>query len=74
MTITTYGVTGMTCAHCVGAVSREVTHVEGVRDVQIHLVPGGVSLVVVESLAPLDEPAVAAAVAEAGYELTGVLA
>ncbi len=74
MTITTYGVTGMTCAHCVGAVSREVTQVGGVRDVQVHLVPGGVSLVVVESLAPLDEPAVAAAVAEVGYELTGVLA
>ena len=74
MTITTYGVTGMTCAHCVGSVSHEVTRIDGVRGVQIQLVPGGVSLVEVESLAALDESAVAAAVAEAGYELTGVLA
>lgn len=74
MSTTTYTVQGMTCAHCVGAVSREVTRVVGVAGVQIELVPDGVSRVRVESQAPLDRSAVAAAVAEAGYELTGVLA
>ena len=74
MSTTAYAVEGMTCAHCVGAVSREVTRIEGVEGVQIQLVPDGVSRVEVESSAPLDQSLVAAAVAEAGYDLTGVLA
>lgn len=71
MSATTYEVQGMTCGHCVGSVSREVGQLEGVTGVDVELVPDGVSLVRVTSAAPLETSQVAAAVAEAGYELTG---
>jgi copper chaperone len=68
MTTTTYTVTGMTCAHCVNAVTEEVTEVPGVTAVEVDL-PGGA--LTVTSDAPVDDEAVRAAVEEAGYELTG---
>ena len=70
-TTATYSVTGMTCEHCVGAVTGEIRQLPGVSDVEIDLVPGGVSAVRVTSAAPLAQPAVREAVAEAGYDLTG---
>lgn len=73
MTTTTYLVQGMTCGHCVGSVSREVSRLEGVSGVEIELVPDGITTVTVTSAAPLDATQVAGAVAEAGYELTGAL-
>lgn len=67
MTSTTYRVTGMTCEHCVRAVSSEVAQIDGVTDVQVDLPAGEVT---VTSDAPLDTDDVRAAVDEAGYELT----
>ena len=68
----TYKVTGMTCEHCVGAVTGELTSLCGVSDVRVDLVPGGLSAVTVTSEAPLSERQVAAALDEAGdYELAG---
>ena len=67
----TYTVTGMTCGHCVGAVTEELGKLPGVSDVAVDLVAGGASAVTVTSAAPLDEPAVREAVDEAGYELAG---
>ncbi|MGI5242618.1 heavy-metal-associated domain-containing protein [Dactylosporangium sp. CA-139066] len=61
---TTYSVTGMTCAHCVNAVSEELGRLEGVSDVQVDLPTGAVT---VTSDRPLDPEAVRAAVDEAGY-------
>ena len=66
---TTYAVTGMTCEHCVTAVSQELRALPGVQDVRIDLVAGGTSGVAVDSDAPLELAAVRAAVDEAGYEL-----
>jgi copper chaperone CopZ len=66
---TTIQVAGMTCGHCVSAVTEELTQLPGVSDVTIDLVAGGTSPVTVTSDQPLDEAAVAAAVDEAGYEL-----
>ena len=66
MTTTSYTVTGMTCDHCVAAVREEVGKVDGVSQVDVELASG---LVTVESEAPLDPAAVAAAVDEAGYEV-----
>jgi copper chaperone len=66
MTTATYTVSGMTCGHCVSAVSAEVGKLEGVTDVQVDLTTGAVT---VASEAPLDDAAVAAAVDEAGYQL-----
>lgn len=68
---TTYTVTGMTCGHCVAAVTQELTALPGVQHVSVQLVPSGDSTVTVTSAAPLDEQAVRAAVDEAGYELRG---
>ncbi|WP_205472135.1 heavy-metal-associated domain-containing protein [Nocardioides sp. SYSU D00038] len=62
----TYTVSGMTCGHCVASVTEELTELPGVEDVAVTLETGAV---VVTSAAPLDRAAVAAAVAEAGYEL-----
>ncbi|MFI7553227.1 heavy-metal-associated domain-containing protein [Verrucosispora sp. WMMD703] len=66
MTTATYQVKGMTCGHCVSSVSTEISGIAGVRDVQVDLASGQVT---VDSEAPLDPAAVAAAVDEAGYEL-----
>jgi copper chaperone len=67
--VETYGVVGMTCGHCVGAVDQELRAVAGVTDVSINLVAGGTSQVTVTSDVPLARDDVAAAVDEAGYAL-----
>jgi copper chaperone len=66
MTTATYPVTGMTCGHCAKAVTDELSSIDGVSNVAIDLVPGGVSNVTVTSGAPLTEDAVSAALDEAG--------
>lgn len=71
MAQSTYLVDGMTCQHCVHAVTEELTAVPGVTGVEVFLVPGGASTVQVTSEAELDRGAVAAAVDEAGYQLAG---
>jgi copper chaperone CopZ len=64
----TYTVTGMTCGHCVQAVSGELGLLPGVSDVRVDLSTGAVA-VTSEHPLPIDE--VRAAVDEAGYELVG---
>ena len=66
MATTSYPVTGMTCEHCVRAVTSELGGLDGVSEVGVELVPDGVSLVTVTSAAPLPELTVAAALDEAG--------
>ena len=68
-TTTTYGVTSMTCGHCVSAVTEELSNLAGVTDVTVDLNVGGVSPVTVTSDAPLDEAQVRAAVDGARYTL-----
>jgi copper chaperone CopZ len=62
----TYTVTGMTCEHCVKAVTGEISALPGVAGVQVDLGSGAVT---VTSEAPLAADDVRAAVDEAGYEL-----
>ena len=69
MLTTTYTVRGMTCGHCVNAVTEELLTIMGVTDVAIDLVEGGDSTVSVTSTDPLDIDRVRAAVDEAGYEV-----
>ncbi|MEV4846967.1 copper ion binding protein [Micromonospora matsumotoense] len=64
--ITNYQVKGMTCGHCVNAVTGEVGALDGVTDVQVDLASGRVA---VTSDRPLDTGSVRAAVDEAGYDL-----
>ncbi len=69
---TTYQVTGMTCAHCVNAVTEELSNLPMVAGVSVNLVPGGRSAVTVTSDEPLAAEDVAGALDEAGdYRLAG---
>jgi copper chaperone len=71
MTTTTYKVTGMSCEHCVNAVSSELGNLGGVSAVTVDLVPNGVSLVTITSAEPLTDDAISAALDEAGdYQIT----
>ncbi|MFE3168165.1 heavy-metal-associated domain-containing protein [Streptomyces sp. NPDC059224] len=63
-----YQVTGMSCGHCEGSVSAELSGLPGVSSVKAVASSGEVTVV---SAAPLDEEAVRAAVDEAGFELVG---
>jgi copper ion binding protein len=66
MATATYAIKGMTCNHCVTAVSAELGQLPGVRDVRVDLAAGTAT---VTSTEPLDTDAVRDAVDEAGYEL-----
>ncbi|MEU1531239.1 heavy-metal-associated domain-containing protein [Streptomyces fagopyri] len=61
-----YQVSGMSCGHCEGSVSGEISGIAGVSSVQAVAATGEVTVV---SVVPLDEEAVRAAVDEAGFEL-----
>ncbi len=68
-TSATYRVEGMTCGHCVAAVTEEIGELDGVTGVEVDLAPDGVSSVRVDSESPLADDDVRAAVDEAGYTL-----
>ncbi|MFI5985752.1 heavy-metal-associated domain-containing protein [Streptomyces sp. NPDC051555] len=67
-TTTVYRVTGMTCGHCEGAVTAELSALPGVSSVKAVAAAGEVTVV---SAAPLGEDDVRAAVDEAGYVYAG---
>jgi copper ion binding protein len=62
----TYAVDGMTCEHCVRAVTEEVARIDGVAAVAVDLASGAVTIT---SSRPVDPAAVRDAVTEAGYQL-----
>ena len=62
----TYTVTGMTCGHCVSAVTEEISSLDGVESVDVELTSGSVTVTSTDDLS-LDD--VRAAVDEAGYAL-----
>lgn len=61
--ITNYKITGMTCGHCVNAVTEEVSEIDGVTSVDVQLEGGKMA---VTSDAEIDFEAIKAAVDEAG--------
>lgn len=67
----TYAITGMTCEHCVKAVTEELTVLPGVQEVRVDLAAGTAT---VTSAEPLPVERVRAAIDEAGYELAGGVA
>ncbi len=68
MTIQILSVTGMTCTHCVEAVTGELRSVDGVRTVKVDLASGEVR---VGTERPVDPEDLRAAVEEAGHALAG---
>jgi copper chaperone len=70
MSTTSYQVAGLTCGHCVQAVSEEVGQLDGVTAVTVDLVAEGTSTMTVISAEPLSTAELAAALDEAGdYQL-----
>ena len=61
-----FTVIGMTCAHCVAAVTAEVGKIDHVTGVEVDLATG---VVTVHADEQIDPHAFAAAVDEAGYEV-----
>ena len=66
MSTTVWTVQGMTCAHCVKAVTEEVSEIPGVTAVDVELESGRVTVTAAADPTP---EAMAAAVDEAGYTL-----
>jgi copper chaperone CopZ len=62
-------VTGMTCDHCIRAVTQELSAVPGVLHVSVHLVPGSVSEVTVDTDDSVTPRALDSAIVEAGYDI-----
>ena len=70
MSTQTFPLTGLTCEHCVGAITSELSVLAGVTDVQIDLVVEGTSTVKVTADQELTDDEVAVALDEAGdYQL-----
>ena len=69
MSTQTVAVQGMTCGHCVKAVTEEVAAIPGVTDVAVDLVNGGTSTVTISAAEPVSDEAIAAAIDEAGYTI-----
>ena len=67
MSTVTLTVTGMTCGHCVSAVSEELEALAGVETVDVDLNAGGISTVTITSSNDLSPSEIGEAVAEAGY-------
>ena len=65
MATMTFSVPGVSCAHCRQAIVDEVSGVAGVAAVEVDLQAKQVTV----SGEPLDEPAIVAAIDEAGYEV-----
>ncbi len=65
---TVYAVTGMSCGHCATTITEAVGGLDGVLSVEVDVAAGRVT--VTTDGAP-DDAALAKAVGEAGYELTG---
>ena len=62
----TYHVEGMTCGHCVSAVTQEIGALPGVREVVVDLPSGQVT---VHSEREMTHEEIDGAVQEAGYQL-----
>jgi copper chaperone CopZ len=63
---TTINVSGMTCGHCVSAVTTELSLLPSVTEVDVDLESGKVTIT---SDSALDQAQLATAIDEAGYEL-----
>ena len=61
-------VKGMTCQHCVMAVTKALGALEGIKNVQVDLKSG---VATYEEVKPVDPQKIAAAIKKAGYEVAG---
>lgn len=59
-------ITGMSCQHCVMAVTKALSAVDGVKDVKVDLMSG---LATFEETKPVDPKIIENAIKKAGYEI-----
>ena len=64
--MTTVKVKGMTCQHCVMAVTKALESIDGVTNVRVDLEAGTATY---DETAPVDEEKIRGAIEDAGYEL-----
>jgi len=57
---------GMSCGHCVMAVTKALNAVDGVRNVEVDLKNG---VAIYKEIKPVDPTVVAAAIKKAGYDV-----
>ncbi len=65
-TSATINVSGMSCGHCVNAVTIEVAAIDGIVSVDVDLEAGTVTYAADQ---PISDAAIAAAIDEAGFEI-----
>jgi|AntAceMinimDraft_6_1070360.scaffolds.fasta_scaffold57827_2 copper chaperone CopZ len=70
----TLEVAGMTCDHCVQAVTKEMTALAEVTDVAIALDKSGTSTLTVDATAEIGADRLRQAVGDAGYDTVGEIA
>ncbi|HLZ20145.1 MAG TPA: copper ion binding protein [Smithellaceae bacterium] len=59
---------GMSCQHCVMAVTKALGAIDGIKDVQVDLKTGTATY---DETKPVDAKVVAAAITKAGYDVAG---
>jgi copper chaperone CopZ len=67
---TTYRVEGMTCGHCVSAVTEQLSALDGVSTVSVDLAPGGASTVTVAGSKPLTDEQITRILQSQGIQVT----
>jgi copper chaperone len=65
--VTTYQVSGLSCAHCAGAITGAVSRLDAVQAVAVNLEASTVTV----TGEPVDDDLVRAAIDEAGYAVVG---
>ena len=66
--MTTIKIKGMTCRHCVMAVTKALSGMDGIRDVRVNLETGEASFT--EEM-PVDRALIRERISKAGYEVVG---
>ncbi len=61
-------IAGMTCQHCVMAVTKALSAVDGIKDIRVDLKTG---IATYDEVKPVEASIVAAAIKKAGYDIVG---
>jgi len=61
-------ISGMSCNHCVMAVTKALSGIEGIRDVSVDLKAGEATF---EETKPVDREVIRKSISEAGFDLVG---
>jgi copper chaperone len=61
-------ISGMSCNHCVMAVTKALSGIEGIRDISVDLKAGEATF---EETKPVDQEVIRKSISEAGFDLVG---